>query len=91
MDGSNSQQDVPDTIIRDIVFDNHNQERRSWKFCNWKLPRLEVVFFCQITVVMFIVVFSCVSLCLSKKCEETTLWVAILSSAIGYILPNPKL
>ena len=82
--------DVPDGT-HSMVFDDENQERRSWKFCNFTLPRSEVVFACQMIIVFFMVVFGCVNLCLSKTCEDTTIWVAILSSTVGYILPNPKL
>ena len=28
---------------------------------------------------------------LSTTCEETTFWVAVLSSTVGYSLPSPKL
>ena len=28
--------------ITDLVFDDQNQERRSWKFCNSRLPHSEV-------------------------------------------------
>ena len=59
--------------LNSMVYDENNQEKRSWKFCNFKLPRSEVVFFCQIIIVVFIVVFSCVNLCLSQKCEENNL------------------
>lgn len=82
--------DAPDTA-HSIVFDDNNQERRSWRFCNFTLPRSEVVFFCQISIIFFMIVFACINLGMSQKCEDTTIWVAVLSSAVGYILPNPKL
>ena len=34
--------------ITDMVFDTDHQERRSWRFCNSRLPRSEVVYFTQI-------------------------------------------
>ena len=34
--------------ITDMVFDADHQERRSWRFCNSRLPRSEVVYFTQI-------------------------------------------
>ena len=44
----------------------------------------------------FFVIFSFIFGCfwrnnLSKACEESTVWVAILCSAAGYILPSPRL
>lgn len=84
-------QDVADGI-HDIVFDDENHERRSWKFCNnFTLPRSEVVFFIQITIVIVMIAFSCVALLLSKNCEDKTIYTAILSATIGFVIPNPKL
>ena len=83
--------DLADSGFHSLVFDDENIERRSWKFCNNSVPRSEVVFFSQIIIIAFIIVFSCINIFLSVNCEETTIWVAILSSAVGYILPNPKL
>ena len=41
--------DVADHGIENLVFDDQNQERRSWRFCNnVSLPRSEVMFFAQI-------------------------------------------
>ena len=33
--------------ITDIVFDDNHHERRSWRFCNSRIPRSEVVYFTQ--------------------------------------------
>ncbi len=83
--------DQADGGIHEIVFDENNSERKSWKFCETSIPRSEVVFLCQVSIIFVLIVFCCVKLCLSVTCEETTVFVAILSSAVGYILPNPKL
>lgn len=77
--------------MHSVVFDEEDQERRSWKFCNFTLPRSEVVFFSQIIILTSLIIFSCINLCMTPKCEDTQVWIAILSSAVGYILPNPKL
>ena len=66
-----------------------SHENRSWKFCNSvSLPSAEVVFFTQVCFI---------SLSISKlsfynlSCDETAIWLSILSSTVGYMLPNPKL
>ena len=68
-------------------------ENRSWKFCNSvSLPSAEVVFFTQVYFI-----FILLSLSISKwsfenlSCDETDIWLSILSSTVGYMLPNPKL
>ena len=77
--------------LGNFVFDNENHERKSWKFLGHSCTRSLVVFFAQFVVILSIVACSIVRITLSKTCEETTVWVAILSSTVGYILPSPKL
>lgn len=77
--------------ITSIVFDENNEERRSWKFCDYSFSRSFMAFLSQVTVAIFLIVFSCINLYLSTRCEDTTIWIAVLSSAVGYFLPNPKL
>ena len=40
--------------LNDLVFDEENHERRSWKLCNSRLPRSEVVYFTQIAIQLFL-------------------------------------
>ena len=70
-----------------------SHENRSWNFCNSvSLPSAEVVFFTQVCFI-----FILLSLSISKlsfynlSCDETAIWLSILSSTVGYMLPNPKL
>ena len=86
-----SQTDEIDSGFHSIVFDEEDRERRSWKFSDRSIPRSEVVFLCQITVAVCMILISCINLFFSEHCEDKTIWVAILSSAVGYVLPNPKL
>ena len=75
-----------------LVFDEENQERRSWKFFNSRLPRFEVVHFTQILIILLLIVVSLSKLVFSKlDCEESTFWFSLLSCTVGYALPNPKL
>ena len=60
-----------------------------FKFNNAKV-RSNIFFQVSIIVLMIILCFSMLFL-LSEKCEEKSIWIALLSSLIGYILPNPKL
>ena len=77
--------------IGNLVFDENNEERRSWRFCNYTLSRSFAVFLSQVLVALFMVIFSSLNIYLSKRCEDSTIWIAILSSVIGYFVPNPKL
>lgn len=79
--------------INDLVFTTTGEERQSWKFCNSiRIPRSEVAFFSQIIIIFMIIVVSLYKLCYEElSCEEKPIWVSILSSAVGYLLPNPQL
>ena len=70
-----------------------NEEKRSWRFCNdIRLPKTEVVFFVQMFFVAWIIIVSCIKLLYREvECEERVIWISLLSSAVGYVLPNPKI
>lgn len=79
------------TRLDNLIWDQNNQERRSWVFFGSKIPRSQVLFVVQVILIVLIVTVAIVNLTLSKTCEETTVWIAILSSSVGYMLPSPKL
>ena len=69
------------------------KERPPWRCCsNSTVPSSEVIFFVQVSIIvlMIILCFSMLFL-LSESCEEKSIWIALLLSLVGYILPNPKL
>ena len=70
-----------------------NQERQSnaekWPLLGTKVPKSEIVYFCQMFIVYIIIIVSIVNLSLQNGSSE--LWISLLSSCIGYALPSPKL
>ena len=78
--------------LGNFVFDdNNNQERQSWKCFGQTCNRSLVVFLSQFFVILLILACCIVRITLAETCEETTVWIAVLSSTVGYILPSPKL
>lgn len=63
---------------------------RTWKVFNHSVPKSEVVFFVQVILIYIIVIVSVVNLTINKQ-DEGKLWTVLLSSCLGYILPNPTL
>jgi hypothetical protein len=61
----------------------------SWCLLGNKIPKSEIVYFCQMIVVYIIIITSIVNL--SMKNGSNELWISLLGSAIGYVLPNPSL
>ena len=77
-------------ILGKIVFDNKNQERKSWTWLGQTCSKSPTVFLTQLFVFLLII-FDCFwKIHLSKTCDEATVWVGTLCSAAGYILPSPK-
>ena len=86
--------DTADAIgVETLVFQRDQFERSSWKFCNsTTLPRSEVVFFFQALILLILIITSLIKLLFYEvPCEEMPFWVSLLSAAVGYILPNPRL
>ena len=70
-----------------IVFDDNNQERKSraclGQTCSKIADCVSVPTFCHLWLLLGIP--------LSKTCDESIVWVGILRTAAGHILPSPRL
>ena len=61
----------------------------KWNVLGSRLPKSEIVYFCQMIVVYAIITTSIVNL--SIQSDKAELWISLLSSSIGYVLPSPQL
>ena len=79
--------------IEELGIETDRSEKSAWRFCNSvTLPQSEVVFFMQTTLIFIIVIVSLLKIALDKpSCEDMSFWVGLLSAAVGYALPNPRL
>jgi hypothetical protein len=59
-----------------------------WSFFGKLLPRMEIVFIDQIVAVYAVIAVSLFNL--TRGNNDDKLWIALLNSCLGYILPNPK-
>lgn len=66
-----------------------SSSNQTWHVFGHKWPKSEIVFFMQVILIYIVVITSIVNLTLNK--DEGKLWTALLSSSLGYILPNPTL
>ena len=62
-----------------------------WDFFGKRVPRSEIVFVCQLLIIYIVIGVSLVSLTRGKDCADNQLWIALLSSCLGYLLPNPRI
>ena len=78
-------------ILGKIVFDDNNQEKKSWACLGQTCSRSLIVFRSHLLVILLII-FGCFwRTDISKTCDESTVWVGTLCSAAGYTLPSPRL
>ena len=63
--------------------------RSMWELFGRSLPRTEIIFFAQIFLIYAVVVVALVNLTREHSSEK--LWIALLSSCLGYVLPNPSM
>ena len=52
-------------------------------------PKQEIVYLCQV-ILLYIVILTCI-VNLSIENGNSNLWTALLSSSLGYMLPNPSM
>ena len=67
---------------------NVSSVSNRWPMCGGKFPKSEVVFFVQVILIYIVVITSLVNISLGEKDQ---LWILLLTSSIGYLLPNPTL
>lgn len=61
----------------------------NWRMCGYSFPRSEVVFITQMLLVYVVTITALINL--TTGSEHHTLWTALLSSCLGYVLPNPTI
>lgn len=68
---------------------SNNSNGSKWHLFGRHVPRSEIVFFFQVILVYIVVIVSIVNLSIGRSNDK--LWIALLSSSLGYILPCPNL
>lgn len=71
-----------------LVNQNMNSSQ-EWRFFGSRVPKAEIVYICQISIVYIIIITSIANLSINNGNAE--LWISLLCSAIGYALPSPTL
>lgn len=61
----------------------------NWRIWGQQLPKQEIVFFSQVFIIYVVIITCVVNLTLGR--DEGKIWIALLSSCLGYLLPNPSL
>jgi len=91
MMNQNKDEIVEKGINNDIKSLNGGSSRKTyWNIFGTKFPKSQFIFFAQ-TILIYIVVsvslYNLTNVNADKNNEK--LWIAMLSSSVGYLLPNP--
>ena len=82
--------DQVDTLIRDPnPVTRRERSSKVWQFFGRRVPRSEIVFLCQMILIYVVVGVSLYNL--TRADGPDNLWVALLGSCLGYVLPNPSI
>lgn len=73
----------------DKAVEENNGDVGDWAFFGSMVPKNEVIFICQV-LILYVVIVTCI-INLSLKNGDSNLWVALLSSSLGIMLPQPTL
>ena len=65
------------------------EDSTPWHLFGTVCPKEEIVFLCQVLVLFTVILISIYNLTTGH--DNSNLWTALLSSSLGYLLPNPTL
>lgn len=82
------EEDKVDNSLHDKVT-TRRRPTRVWNWFGRRVPRGEIVFFCQMVIIYAVVSVALFNL--TRDREPDKLWVALLGSCLGYVLPNPSI
>jgi hypothetical protein len=69
--------------------DTRSQSSDVWRLFGHKFPRSEIVYFSQVLMIFIIILTSLGNLTIGS--EYQSVWIALLTSNLGILLPNPKI
>lgn len=62
----------------------------KWNVLGKKIPKGEIVFFCQVVILYTVILVSVYNLSTNSD-KNSNLWTSLMCSCLGYILPNPTI
>ena len=77
--------------LRSHLSTTTTRKSHLWDVFGKRVPRSEIVFVCQLLVIYVVISVSLFSLTRGNDPADNQLWSALLSSCLGYLLPNPRI
>ena len=84
------EEEQEDVVAAEDSTDAQSEEDSiPWHLFGTVCPKEEIVFLCQVLVLFTVILISIYNLTTGH--ENSNLWTALLSSSLGFLLPNPPL
>lgn len=89
MNKNESSLDLPNDVNISSEITSKGINGGQWIWCGDRLPKDQIVFFIQVIPIYIVICCSIANLMLGRGDEHV--WLVLLSSSLGYLLPNPKI
>ena len=73
----------------DSTDNQSDDDNTPWHIFGIVCPKEEIVYLCQVIALYIVILISIYNLTAGH--DNSNLWTALLSSSLGYLLPNPTL
>ena len=83
--------DPPERRLSNPPAPTSTRKSYLWDIFGKSVPRGEIVFVCQMIVIYVVIGVSLFILTRGTDAADKQLWIALLSSCLGYLLPNPRI
>ena len=83
------QDDVVEAAAEDSTDAPSEEDSSSWHLFDTVCPKEKIVFLCQVLILYMVILINVYNLTTGH--DNCNLWTALMSSALGYLLPNPTL
>lgn len=74
----------------DGIAKQESVQSAGWWFAGRKIPKNEIIYFTQISIIAIVIAACIVNLSITSNCDQT-LWASLLGACIGYVIPAPVL
>lgn len=85
-DNQSVSQDELDGINSEEITANHSN---IWTIFGHSMPKPEIIYFSQVIIIYVVVITSLVNI--TYGTADKTVFISLLCSCLGYMLPNPSL
>lgn len=76
-----------DGLNSDEITTNHSHH--LWTFFGHSMPKPEIIYFSQVIIIYIVVITSLANI--TYGTADKTVFISLLCSCLGYLLPNPSL